>query len=155
MAEDVYIRNEIPDRGRIAIIGVMMTVIAFVTPFAYRIDIVPGPNSIRAMLWDYIKASWYSGFRLWNPLDTIPYTLLRMVFAYQIARYYSGKGTKKQAISIGVASELQPLFVSVPLTYGIQLPGDPHVPLYIPIPIMLALAILVLLLVPRLGHSND
>ncbi len=134
--------------NRTVIVGFIMVVIAFIIPFAYRVDIGPGPNSIRAMIWEYIEASWYSGFRWWNPLDTLPYTFLRLIFSYQIFRYYKGTTNKKHTVVIGLASELQPLIISVPLTYGIQWVGDPWVPLYLPIPLMLALAFLIMYVIP-------
>ncbi len=132
-----------------------MAITAFIGPFAYRIDIGPGPNSIRAMVWDYIEASWHSGFRLWNPLDTLPYTFLRIVFIYQILRYYNSNTSKGRTIFTGLACELQPLLVSVPLTYGIQWPGDPQVPLYLPIPLMLVLAVLLMFTLSPQRHLNN
>jgi len=87
------------------------------------------------MSWEYIEASWYTGFRFWDPLDTLPYTILRLAFAVMIARTLAGKSTSRRAMLVGLLSELQPVAVSAPLTYLIDWPGDPQVPLYIPIPI--------------------
>lgn len=120
---------------------VVMIILALILPFAYRIDTGPGPDSIRAMTWDYIESSWYTGFRLWNPLDTLPYTILRLVFAVYLARLWFGMTTARRTILIGVLAELQPLIVSAPLVYLIDWSGDSLVPLYIPIPIMFIIGI--------------
>lgn len=116
--------NQVEDhnvgRRRAAIMGVILALIAVILPFAYHVDIGPGPDSIRAMIWDYIQASWHSGFRWWNPFDTLPYTLLRIIYPLQIYRYYTGLSSKRRTIVMGLVSELQPFLVSFPLTYGIQ-----------------------------------
>jgi hypothetical protein len=114
----------------------LMLVLTLVLPFAFHVDVGPGPNSIRAMTWDYIEASWYTGFRFWNPFDTLPYTILRLVFAIMIARVLAGKSTIRKAMLVGLLAELQPVAVSAPLIYLADWPGDPPVPLYIPIPIL-------------------
>jgi hypothetical protein len=126
-----------------------MIILALVLPFAYRIDIGPGPDSIRAMTWDYIESSWYSGFRLWNPLDTLPYTILRLVFAIYLARSCLGTTTARKTLLIGILAELQPIIVSAILVYFIDWPGDPLVPLYIPLPIMLIFGIILILIFKR------
>ena len=131
------------------IMAVVMIILALVLPFAFRIDIGPGPNSIRAMTWDYIESSWYSGFRLWNPLDTLGYTLLRLVFAFYIARVCLGYTTSRRTILIGLIAEMQPIIVSAPLVYLIDWSGDSFVPLYIPLPIMFILGIALILIFKR------
>jgi hypothetical protein len=124
-----------------------MLAIALGLPFAYHVDVGPGADSIRAMVWDYIESSWYSGFRIWNPLDTLPYTLLRLIFAIMLARLYTGKTSPQRTLSIGILAEIQPVLVSAPLVFLVDWPGDgdPWVPLYIPLPIMLVLGVFLLL----------
>ncbi|MFW9962359.1 MAG: hypothetical protein ACFFCX_02255 [Candidatus Sifarchaeia archaeon] len=131
------------------IIAAIMIILALVLPFAHRVDIGPGPDSIRAMTWDYIESTWYSGFRFWNPLDTLPYTILRLVFAMYLARLCVGITTAKKTILVGLLAELEPIIVSAPLVYFIDWSGDPLVPLYIPIPIMLILGIIIVLILKR------
>ena len=132
---------------RFAFAAALMLAIALLLPFAYRVDLGPGPDSIRAMIWDYIESSWYSGFRIWNLLDTLPYTLLRLIFAVMLARLYTGKTSPQRALLIGILAEIQPVLVSAPLVFFIDWPGDsdPLVPLYIPIPIFLVLGVVLLL----------
>ncbi|MFX0107544.1 MAG: hypothetical protein ACFE7R_04605 [Candidatus Hodarchaeota archaeon] len=135
-----------PERNaHFAVSAAAMLAIALVLPFAYRIDIGPGPDSIRAMIWDYIESSWHSGFRLWNPLETLPYTLLRLIFAIMLAGLYAGKTSQRRTLFVGILAELQPILVSAPLTFFIDWPGDPWVPLYIPIPIMLIFGVILIL----------
>jgi hypothetical protein len=133
---------------------VIMFFLALVLPFAYRIDVGPGPDSIRSMTWDYIESEWFSGFRLWNPLDVFPYTFLRFVFAVFLARFCIGTTTAKKTIITGIIAELQPIIVSAPQVYLIDWTGDPLVPLYIPIPIMLIFGVILILFL-KLRHSND
>jgi hypothetical protein len=133
----------------LSVIAAAMIIMALVLPFAYRIDIGPGPDSIRAVTWDYIESSWYSGFRLWNPLDTLPYTVLRLVFALFLARLCLGFTTSRKTILTGILAELQPFVVSAPLVYSIDWPGDPLVPLYIPLPIMFILGMVLVLIFKR------
>ncbi|MFX1417023.1 MAG: hypothetical protein ACFFC0_09430 [Promethearchaeota archaeon] len=133
---------------RFSILTTIMLVVVLVIPFAYRIDIGPGPDSIRAMTWDYIEASWYSGFRFWNPFDVLPYTLLRLIFAVMLTRAYLGRTTAKKTLLVGILAELQPFLVSAPLVFLVDWPGggDPWVPLYVPLPFMLALGVILLLI---------
>ncbi|MFW9800542.1 MAG: hypothetical protein ACFFD9_08900 [Candidatus Thorarchaeota archaeon] len=133
---------------RFYILTTFMLVVVLILPFAYRVDIGPGPDSIRAMTWDYVEASWYSGFRLWNPLDVLPYTLLRLIFGVMLARAYLGLTTARKTLFVGVLAELQPLLLSGPLVFLVDWPGDgdPLVPLYIPLPIMLILGVILLLI---------
>jgi len=119
--------------------------IAFLLPFAYRVDVGPGPDSIRAMIWDYIESSWYSGFRIWNPLETLPYTLLRLIFAIMLAQLLTGKTSPKRTFLVGIFAEIQPVLVSAPLVFLINWSSDPWVPLYIPIPIMLVIGVALLM----------
>jgi len=130
---------------RFAFVASIMLAIAILLPFAYRVDVGPGPDSIRAMIWDYIESSWYSGFRIWNPLDTLPYTLLRLIFAIMLARLYTGNTSPQKTLMVGILAEIQPVLVSAPLVFLVDWPGDPLVPLYIPIPIMLVLGVVLLL----------
>ena len=132
---------------RFAFLAAVMLAIAFLLPFAYRVDVGPGPDSIRAMIWDYIESSWYSGFRFWNPFDVLPYTLLRLIFAVMLTRAYLGRTTAKKTLLVGILAELQPFLVSAPLVFLIDWPGgDPWVPLYVPFPFMLALGVILLLI---------
>ncbi len=140
------------DRVRYSIVTIAMLVIAFVLPFAYRVDVGPGPDSIQSMLWDYIESSWYSGFRFWNPLETLPYTFMRIIFALLLARTYTRKTTPKKTLLVGIVAEFQPFLISVPLVFLIDWPGDPWVPLYLPIPIMLVLGVFFLLI---LKHKKN
>ncbi|MFX1368669.1 MAG: hypothetical protein ACFFAY_08740 [Promethearchaeota archaeon] len=141
-------------RFALSVMTAVMILLALVLPFAYRIDIGPGPDSIRAMIWDYIESSWYSGFRFWNPLDTFPFTILRLVFAFYLARLGVGSTTVKNTILIGILAELQPIIVSAPLVYFIEWSGDPLVPLYIPLPIMFILGI-ILILIFKVRHERN
>ncbi|MDH4215251.1 MAG: hypothetical protein OEV85_15155 [Candidatus Thorarchaeota archaeon] len=154
MAEN-FIKSQKPRTSTFFLFySVFLLLLSLVLPFAYHLDVGPGPDSIRAMTWDYIEASWYSGFRLWDPLDTLPYTVLRLAFAVMVTRVMVGKSTIQKAMLVGTLAELQPVLISAPLTYLIEWPGDPQVPLYIPIPVFFLVGGLILLFVRR-DHSRN
>lgn len=127
----------------------LMSILALLLPFAYHMDVGPGPDSIRAMVWDHVESDYYSGFRLWSPLDTIPYTLLRLVFAVMLGRVYGNRATPRKTLLVGLLAEFQSIAVSAPLTYLVDWTGDPLVPLYIPLPFLFIVGVLVYLFVVR------
>lgn len=75
----------------------------------------------------------------------MPYTLLRLVFAILLARTHHNDSPKWKILLVGILAEIQPLAVSIPLVYLIDWPGDPQVPLFIPVPIFLLLGVIILL----------
>jgi hypothetical protein len=129
-------------------LGIVMTGLVFLLPFGYGLDLGPGPDYVRALLWEYIDAPWFSGFRIVSAgtfLTSLLYTLPRFIFLYQMIRYYLNKTTRKSLILAGIASELFPPFVSAVRIVGwllgwTQPPpplSDHWFPIYVPIPLLL------------------
>ena len=129
-------------------IGITMTILAFLLPFGYRLDIGPGPDSVRALIWEYIEAPWQSGFWFVQGgifLTSLIYTFPRFIFLYRIIQYYSKKTPRSSVIKMGIFSELFPALVSILGIIGWQLGwtqppppiSDPWFPIYIPIPALI------------------
>ena len=126
-------------------IGITMTIMVFLLPFGYRLDVGPGPDSVMALVWEYIEAPWQSGFwfvEIGIFLTSIIYTFPRIVFLYRMIQFYSLKVPRSSVIRSGIISELFPALVSIILIIGWQLGwtqppppfSDPWFPIYIPIP---------------------
>ena len=101
-----------------------MTILVFLLLFGYRLDLGPGPDSVMALIWDYIEAPWQSGFGFVDFgifLTSIIYTFPRFVFLYQMIQYYSLKIPRRSVIRTGIISELFPMLVSIILIIGWQL----------------------------------
>ena len=65
---------------------------AILFPFGYGLDLGPGPNRIRALIWEYIDAQWFSGVRLVRldqVLEALLYTFPRFIFISQIFNLYT------------------------------------------------------------------
>ena len=142
------------------IIGIVMTSMVFLLPFGYRLDIGPGPDSIMALIWEYIEAPWNSGFwfvQIGIFLTSLLYTFPRFIFLYQIIRYYSYKSPRKAVIKSGIVSELFPALASVLMIIGWQLGwtqpppplSDPWFPIYVPIPALLIIGLGLVFMAPR------
>jgi hypothetical protein len=64
---------------------VILMAAAILLPFGYGLDLGPGPNRIRALIWEYIDAPWFSGVRFVRSgqvLEALLYTLPRYFFIY-------------------------------------------------------------------------
>jgi len=148
------------------VIGISMTILVFLLPFGYRLDIGPGPDSIRALIWEYIEAPWHSGFwfvQVGIFLTSLLYTFPRFIFLYQMIRYYSCKIPRKSVIKIGIVSELFPALVSILLIIGWQLGwtqppppfSDPWFPIYVPIPALLIIGLGLVFIIPPVQLKDD
>jgi len=148
------------------IIGIVMTSMVFLLPFGYRLDLGPGPDSIMALIWEYIKAPWHSGFwfvRVGIFLTSLLYTFPRFIFLYQMIRYYSCKIPRKSVIKIGIVSELFPALISVLMIIGWQMGwtqpppplSDPWFPIYVPIPALLIIGLGLVFITPPVQLKID
>jgi hypothetical protein len=143
------------------VVGIVMTLLVFLLPFGYGLDLGPGPDYVRALTWEYIDAPWFAGFRivsLGTFFESLLYTFPRFLFLYQMIRHYVGKTSRKSVIWTGIASELFPLLVSAVRVGGwllgwTQPPpplSDHWFPIYLPIPLLMICGMgLVFVLPPR------
>jgi hypothetical protein len=128
-------------------------------PFAYRLDIGPGPDGIRALVWEYLDAPWFSGFRFVQPgqvLEALMVTFPRFLFIFLVFKQYRTRSKQRWMVAMGVLGALFPGVISLISIVGwvqgwTQPPpslSDPFFPIYIPFPSILILATLLLKLIP-------
>lgn len=148
-----------------------LILLAFVTaalliPFGYGVDLGPGSNRIRALIWEYMDAPWFSGVRfvrLGDVLEGLIYTIPRYFFIYQIFNLYRKFLKQRRMWFIGILGALFPGLVSLVRILGwvqgwTQPPppmSDPYFPIYIPIPTILILGIVLLRLFPYKPYSEN
>jgi hypothetical protein len=137
----------------------ILLVEAILLPFGYGLDLGPGPNRIRALIWEYIDAPWFSGIRivrLSEMLEALLYNLPRHFFLFQIFSLYRTSLSQKRMWLVGILGALFPGLVSRVLIVGwlqgwTQPPppqNDHFFPIYIPIPTILIMGIVLLRLLP-------
>jgi hypothetical protein len=95
-------------------VGLIMGVVALFGPAAF-LTIGPSDFEIIAMMWVYTTFGWEvtQPYFIGPPLAilmSLPYTILRPVFVYQIIRYYEGKTTMIRTLIVGLIAELQVYF---------------------------------------------
>ena len=128
-------------------------------PFGYALDLGPGPNRVRALIWEYMDAPWFSGVRLvrfGQVLEGLLYTFPRYVYIFLTFNMYRTLSKRKRIWSVGILGALFPGLVSLVLIIGwlqgwTQPPppvSDHQFPIYIPIPIVVIVSILLLRLFP-------
>ena len=141
------------------IVLLILLAVAILFPFGYALDLGPGPNSVRALVWQYIDAPWFSGFRFvrfGQVLEAIFYTLPTYFFIFQLVKLYRTSLRPKRMRLVGVLSALFPGVVSLLLVIGwlqgwTQPPppvSDHRFPIYIPIPAVVVVAVILLRLIP-------
>jgi hypothetical protein len=139
---------------------------AFLLPFGYGLDLGPGPNRIRALIWEYIDAPWFSGVRfvrLGQVFEALVYTLPRYFFIVQIFNLYRTSSNQRHMLTVGILGALFPGLVSlvqiIAWLQGWTQPPPPvsdhRFPIYIPIPTILILGIVLLRSFPVVGQFNS
>jgi hypothetical protein len=138
---------------------IILLVAATFVPFAYRLDIGPGPDGIRALVWEYLDAPWFSGFRFVQPgqvLEALMVTFPRFLFIFLVFKQYRTRSKQRWMVAMGVLGALFPGVISLISIVGwvqgwTQPPpslSDPFFPIYIPFPSILILATRLLKLIP-------
>ena len=144
---------------RAYIVLVILLAAAVLIPFGYALDLGPGPNSVRALVWQYIDAPWFSGFRFvrfGQIIEALLYTLPIYVFIFQLFHLYRTSSRPKRMWFVGVLGALFPGLVSLLLVIGwlqgwTQPPppiSDHRFPIYVPIPGVVIIAIILLRFLP-------
>jgi hypothetical protein len=147
------------------IVLIILLTVAILLPFGYALDLGPGPNSVRALVWQYIDAPWFSGFRFvrfGQVLEALLYTLPTYFFVFMLFRQYRTSLRPKRMWLLGVLSALFPGVVSAFLVIGwlqgwTQPPppvSDHRFPIYIPIPATVIIGIILLRLFPVKGTDK-
>ena len=144
---------------------ILLLISCVLLPFGYGLDLGPGPNRIRALVWEYLDAPWFSGVRLvrvGQVLEAVMYTLPTFFFIFQIFNFYRTGAKQKYVFHIGVLGALFPALVSLVQIIGwlqgwTQPPppvSDHRFPIYIPIPTVLIVSMVLMRLFPAKGTDE-
>jgi hypothetical protein len=142
-----------------SIILIILLAAAVLIPFGYSLDLGPGPDRVRALIWEYVDAPWYSGFRFvrfGQVLEGILYTLPRYIFIFLVYDAYRILSKRKRIWSVGILGALFPGLVSLVRIVGwlqgwTQPPppiSDHQFPIYVPIPSVVVTSLILLRLFP-------
>ena len=138
--------------SRIILLPILILLVVIFAPFAIHFDLGPGPDSIEAVVWQYIESPWQMGFWFQNPLRYFDVIVFRLLFPLQFLRYCLGRSSRKITLLAAAYSELHVALVSLPvyISWLYQLgpflspSGDPIRPVFLPIPILFILVALVI-----------
>ena len=141
---------------------ILLLSVAILLPFGYGLDLGPGPNKIRALIWEYLDAPWFSGVRfvrLGQVFEAILYTLPTYIFIFQVFHLYRTRSKQKSLIAVGVVGAIFPGLISLVLIFGwfqgwTQPPppiSDHRFPIYIPIPFVFLLTVVLMKIFPLEG----
>ena len=151
--------SPIPNLRTRAFILIILVASALLLPFGYRLDLGPGPDGIRAVLWEYLDAPWFSGIRfvrIGQMLEAILYTFPTYIYIYQVYKLYNGQVNRKRMVAVGIFSAIFPGIISLLRMLGwvrgwTQPPpplSDPYFPIYIPIPSIILISLILIMLAP-------
>jgi hypothetical protein len=140
-------------------VPIVLLTAAILLRFGYNLDLGPGQNSIRALIWEYVDAPWFSGIRFVRPgqvFEAVLYTFPKYVFIFQVFTLYRIGSNRRRLVAVGILGALFPALVSLVLIIGwlqgwTQPPppvSDHYFPIYIPIPTILILSTILLRLFP-------
>ena len=143
----------------------LLLIAAILLPFGYGLDLGPGPNRIRALVWEYLDAPWFSGVRtvrLGQVLEAVLYTLPTYFFIYKFFNLYRAGTEQKYLVHIGIIGALFAALLSILQIIGwlqgwTQPPppvSDHRFPIYIPVPIVFMLSLVLVRLFP-VGGLNQ
>ncbi|MFX1416791.1 MAG: hypothetical protein ACFFC0_08255 [Promethearchaeota archaeon] len=127
------------------IVCMIVGALALFAPFNVSLDTTTRQTTFWALTWIFVKAGPGSGFLSFGLMEWIvlfPFGILRVVFVYQMVRYYRGWSTRNRTILVGVLAE-NPLVL---LNSLLSLFMWPY--LIIPTPLMLVGALVFLWFTP-------
>lgn len=141
------------------LIAAILAASALLLPLGYRLDLGPGPDGIRAVLWEYLDAPWFSGIRFVRAgqiFEALIYTLPTYPYIYQVYQRCFGTTNRKRLTTLGILSAAFPGITSLLRVLGwvqgwTQPPppqSDPYFPIFIPIPSTVLVGLLLIQLAP-------
>ena len=142
---------------RTIVFTILVILVVLFVPFAIHFDLGPGPDSIEAVIWQYIESPWQIGFWLQNPLRYFDYIFVRLLFPIQFLRFLLGRSSRKVTLLIALYSELHTGLLSLPvyISWLYQLgpflspTGDPIRPVFLPLPLLFLTTLFLILIVER------
>jgi hypothetical protein len=141
------------------LILILLLIGGILLPFGIALDLGPGPNRLRALIWEYLDAPWYSGVRLVRAgqvLEGILYTLPTYFFIVQVFNLFRRGVKGRHLVLTGILSAIFPALISLVQVVGwvqgwTQPPpsiSDHRFPIYIPLPTVPILVIVLIRLFP-------
>ena len=127
------------------VVGSVMAALAVLSP--WLIQITHTSITIYTTMWKLQISSYNSSFRLLplgDVLISLPFSLPRLVFAYQMARYYNGKTSRSKTLIVGVLSEMWLLFIIALLTMIAAATSMIILDTTIPLPFLLVMGVILL-----------
>jgi hypothetical protein len=131
--------------------GTVMALVALLTPFMITVTRIADAVTVYASLWMLQRSGSYYDVFL-GPMEWLamsPFTLMRLIFVYQVFRYYRGKSTRRNTIILGVLVE-SPIWLaslqSILPSWGLSVS--------IPLPIILCAGVLLVWTFPRLEAAH-
>ncbi len=127
------------------VVGSVMAALAVLTPFF--IQFTNTVITFYTTTWKLQMSIYHNSFRLLSLGDlliSIPFTLPRLVFAYQMSRYYNDKTSRSKTLIVGVLSEMWLLFIIALLTMIAAASSMILLGTTIPLPLLLVMGAILL-----------
>ena len=132
------------------LVAIIISIFVFLVPYAYHIDLGPGPDSLVAMLWDLRFDTPEPFYILLRPFEFFfEYHFVRILFMIAFFMFLVGKINTKYILLMGIVTELVVLIISIPRFYILNSEGDNLYPILIPIPTLLVFSFLAIYLLTR------
>lgn len=143
------VQSELVERPvDLRIVCVIVGALALFAPFIVAIDLLWGGVTLMAMTWTFYVPGGFAEFGYIQFMATIPWTVWRVVFVYQMVRYYRGRSTRNATILLGALAEIVILVIYM-LLILLTPPGMSYgVFLVFPTPLMLVGALVFLWMTP-------
>ncbi|MHA2208372.1 MAG: hypothetical protein ACXABV_04315 [Candidatus Thorarchaeota archaeon] len=128
----------------------LMGAVAVLMPYIVQIS-GTGPDTdmtVAAVTWMYQESSYNTGFRIFIPeewLFSIPVSIPRLLFAYQMRRYYQERTSHVNTVLVGVFSEMPvPLIMAALFLANLSTPVPIFLPTVVPVPILIAVGLILM-----------
>jgi len=131
------------------VVCVIVGALALFAPFFVSIETTRGQVTFGTMMWAYASPGPGGGFHVFDPMEWIiwfPLVVWRVVFVYQMIRYYRGRSTRNRTVLAGILSETPPVAFYFWGTYIMSMGMGSY--LTFPTPLMLIGALVFLWLTP-------
>lgn len=141
--------HEDKQQSPVGVMSVVVGALALFAPIFVSIDPLWGNVEIWAMTWMYRAPYGFADFGYVQFMASIPFTVWRVVFVYQMNRYYRGRSTRRVTVLLGAFAEmpLLVLYCMIPLLAPpTALTWGPT--LLVPTPLMLVAAFTFLWMTP-------
>ena len=132
--------------------AMLMLLIALLVPFVYQTSMGFGTsNIIRALFWEYVVSSHYTGFTIagWTGVfDSLLYTAIHFFFVFVMCSFYERRITRAQTVTIGILLELLKIGPSIPMMLTILMEPGPFYVLVLPLPVLLIAGLVMMFVFP-------